>query len=144
MEDCITFVDVFAPFLFFKLPWKTEDKAIEEMFKRQWGALRQAIMICLRPDTSKSLGSQVAAYRTCINAYHRAAMEVGHLQMGCTRRELRMVVSMVLLLTVCDVYTCVGIRRSRFDDIEIALRKAARRRSDGLSWVPAQVPGVLG
>ena len=73
MEDFITFVDVFAPFLFFKLQWKPQDEGTMNMFNQQWSALRRAIMSCLRPDKSQSLMSQVKAYRSAIKTYSDAA-----------------------------------------------------------------------
>lgn len=74
----MTFVDVFAPFLFFRLPWPPADRDTMEMFNRQWAALRLAIVAVLRPITTKSrsLGAQVAAYRRHIQDYTDAAYQV--------------------------------------------------------------------
>ena len=55
MEDVKTFVDVFAPFLFFNLAWKEEDEQTRLMFNRQWTALRQSIISCLRPNATHDL-----------------------------------------------------------------------------------------
>lgn len=77
MEDFVTCLDVFSPFLFFNLPWTADDEPTRVMFERQWTSLRRALMCILRPETSKSLASQVAAYRRHIEAYATAAEEVG-------------------------------------------------------------------
>lgn len=78
MEDCMTFVDVFAPFLFFRLPWTTADRDTMKMFNRQWASLRLAIVAVLRPITTKSrsLSAQVAEYRRHIQDYADAAYQV--------------------------------------------------------------------
>ena len=76
MEDFVTCLDVFSPFLFFNLPWHADDKPTQTMFERQWTSLRRAMMCILRPETSKSLASQVAAYRRHIEAYATAVEEV--------------------------------------------------------------------
>lgn len=76
MEDVMTFVDVFAPFLFFNLRWKPEDSHTKEMFNRQWSALRRSITAVLRPTASLSLSSQVSAYRRHIREYADAAYQV--------------------------------------------------------------------
>lgn len=80
MEDYITCLDVFSPFLFFNLPWKSADARTKAMFERQWTSLRSAIMIILRPETSRSLTSQVAEYRRYICAYGAAVKEVWDLR----------------------------------------------------------------
>ena len=79
MEDVMTFVDVFAPFLFFNLAWKEEDEQTRLMFNRQWTALRQSIISCLRPNATQDLSSQVSAYRSHIREYADAVYEVGPL-----------------------------------------------------------------
>lgn len=76
MEDYMTSLDVFTPFLFFNLPWKKEDAATQAMFERQWISLRQAMICVFRPDKSKSLASQVASYRRHIRHYYEAIVEV--------------------------------------------------------------------
>lgn len=75
MEDYVTFLDVFAPYLFFRLPWKPCDHKVRDMFNRQWSALRQAILCCLRPGDS-DLITTVAKYRDLITKYADAAYEV--------------------------------------------------------------------
>lgn len=82
MEDFMMFVDVFSPFLFFHLAWDKKDETTRLMFNRQWTALRQTIMCCLRPITTESLTSQVAHYRRHIRTYASAVYEV------CTPRKL--------------------------------------------------------
>lgn len=76
MEDYVTCLDVFSPFLFFNLPWKSADARTQSMFERQWTSLRRAVMIILRPDTSRCLNSQVTEYRRNILAYGSAVKEV--------------------------------------------------------------------
>lgn len=75
MEDYATFLDVYAPYLFFNLPWLGKHQHVRVMFERQWTALRQAILCCIRPADG-DLGSQVARYRQFISDYADAAYEV--------------------------------------------------------------------
>lgn len=76
MEDYATCLDVFSPYLFLNLPWEKRHAETQAMFERQWSSLRKAMMIILRPETSKSLASQVASYRRHIEAYAKAVEEV--------------------------------------------------------------------
>lgn len=76
MEDYLTFVDVYAPFVFFNLPWMRKDHVIRDMFNRQWSALRAATLCCLRQPQKKDLQEHVQEYRSAIWDYAAAAHEV--------------------------------------------------------------------
>lgn len=75
MEDYATFLDVYAPYLFFNLPWKQEHRHVKVMFERQWAALRQAILCCIRPG-GRNLQETVTQYQRWITEYADAAHEV--------------------------------------------------------------------
>jgi len=72
----MTFVETFSPFLLFRLPWKSEDKEVRDMFERQWGNLRKAVLFCLRHHPGQHTPAQLRKTKKQFEAYAFAAQEV--------------------------------------------------------------------
>lgn len=49
MEEWLDFVETFSPYVLHDLPWKPEDKSLQDSFSSMWTHLRRSILICLRP-----------------------------------------------------------------------------------------------
>lgn len=48
MEEWLAFLETFSAYIFYKLPWKAEDKEIQAAFEEQWGNLRRGVLMAMR------------------------------------------------------------------------------------------------
>lgn len=82
----MTFIETCSPFLLFDLPWKPEDKEVQQMFERQWGRLRRAVLFCLRQQhAGHHSPARLKQAREDFEEYAFAAEEVNCPAFRCRR-----------------------------------------------------------
>ena len=76
MEDWLAFIETFSPYIFYKLPWKPEDKHIQQAFETQWSHLRQGTLAIMRQHPGSHTAERMRQAEQHFEAYGASAEEV--------------------------------------------------------------------
>lgn len=76
MEEWLAYVETFAPYLLYDLPWKAEDAAIRAEFEREWALLRRGTLHALRHHCGQHTSQRIEAARQALANYAAAAEQV--------------------------------------------------------------------
>ena len=88
MEEYMTFVETFSPYILHGLPWRPEHQHIQEVFERQWGLLRRIVLFCLRHHEGQHTPARLDQVQAHLDSYGASITEVCmctyHRVMRCT------------------------------------------------------------